>query len=502
MSDLVSQEYGLLPSGFNRMRLPEIRQQIVNELNTRMGFAFETRTDSITGQFISIFAEREATLWELAEAVYHAMYPISAFGTNLDHSVSFAGVRRLFAMRSNAWVVCYGEEGTRLQAGLIIRNQNTQDEFLLRNEIVISRRRAIDVTFAFEEIVVGNSYWVRINTVSFTHVAVEGDTPLTIAAEFADQLLATRLQVHLNANIIRLWNIESVAFQFQISTNILLTELGNYDFVDAANFGPLEVGAGNLNQIVSKVNGWERVNNLIDGHEGRDTERDDQLRLRYDLGVYRLGAATLPAIKANLQQNVVGIIAVEVFENPEDFEDDEGRPPHSIEVVAFGADPIDIAQEIFRLKAAGIDTYGDIEIMVEDTAGFQHLIKFNRPTVIYFWVKVEILLYNREQFPDNGIELMQKIVADYGNTIGIGGDVILQRFFGPIYSGVPGIQHIRILVAYSEIEPEGVSEETGSTFVVPEDDEFTDQNVMLISRQLSQFDHTRVIVLMRDSRYV
>ena len=64
MSDVIADlEYGMLPTGFSRMRLPEIRQAIINSLQTKTGLTFETRPNSITGQFIDVFAEREAVIW-------------------------------------------------------------------------------------------------------------------------------------------------------------------------------------------------------------------------------------------------------------------------------------------------------------------------------------------------------------------------------------------------------------------------------------------------------
>src|SRR5580765_6469481 len=137
------------------MRLPEIRQTIIDTLQTTTGLTFETRPDSITGQFINVFAEREATLWEIAETVYHAMYPISATGVNLDHSVSFAGVRRLFAQRSTVWCACYGIETTIITAGSIVRSSLTQDNFLLDADVTISRQNAIDSTVSVDSAVVG-----------------------------------------------------------------------------------------------------------------------------------------------------------------------------------------------------------------------------------------------------------------------------------------------------------------------------------------------------------
>ena len=137
-------DYGVLPSGFSRMRMPEIRQSIINALTQSLGIDLETRPDSITGQFIDVFAEREATMWELAEAVYFAMYPISATGINLDHAVSFAGVVRLFAEKSTAWCACYGVEGTIIPPGSLVRSANNQDNFLLDTPVTISRQNAID----------------------------------------------------------------------------------------------------------------------------------------------------------------------------------------------------------------------------------------------------------------------------------------------------------------------------------------------------------------------
>src|SRR5207342_3385017 len=106
-----------------------------DDLQSRTKLTFETRPDSITGQFIDVFAEREATVWELAEAVYHAMYPVSAFGVNLDHSVSFAGVTRLFALQSLVWVNMYGTQGIIISAGATVRSSTSGEDFVLQQDV-------------------------------------------------------------------------------------------------------------------------------------------------------------------------------------------------------------------------------------------------------------------------------------------------------------------------------------------------------------------------------
>jgi len=484
MSDLVNpNDYGVLPTGFSRMRLPEIRQAIITSLQTTTGLTFETRTDSITGQFIDVFAEREATLWELAEAVYHAMYPISAYGVNLDHAVSFAGVRRLFPQTSNVWCILYGQETTLIAAGAMVRSNINQETFILQNDVTISRQVCIDFTVAIDYAIVGNDYWIRIDAALFTYHAVGGDTTLTIANNLYTQLLASNLVMTLDANQISGHKIESVPFNLQISTDIRLVEIGSIGNFNAENFGPISVAANTVTQIISTQTGWEEVNNIVDGAIGRNLETDEELRLRYDTGVFRIGAATLPSIKANLEQNIVGIQNVEVFENEDDVTDSDGRPPHSIEVVAYGGDPQEIGNQIWLTKAAGIDTYGSVSITITDSTGYAHIINFNRPTPIFAWVNVTIDLYDEEIFPDTGVQQIQAVVVQTGNNFGIGKDIIIQRFLGPIYANVPGIANVTITVAI-----------TSDPNTVPSPGAYGSANIAISSRELSQFDLTRVSV--------
>ncbi len=482
-------DYGVLPSGFSRIRMPEIRQSIIDALTQSLGIVFETRPDSITGQFIDVFAEREATMWELAEAVYFAMYPISATGINLDHSVSFAGVRRLFAEKSSAWCACYGIEGTTIPAGSIIRSNNSQDNFLLNAPVTISRQAAIDTILSIDSAFSGQEYWIRVNQSVYRYTCLAGETNVIIAQQLATKLLNSGLEIALDANQIRIYGIESISYLLQLSADIGIVRISSIGVFTCEVFGPVDVRAHGLTQIVSVLMGWEAVDNIVDGRMGRDLETDDELRLRYNTGVFLLGAATLESIKANLQQNVPGIINVEVYENINDVTDADGRPPHSIEVIAYGGDPQIIAEQIYLTKAAGIDTFGTTQVMVTGSSGYQHEINFNRPLPMYIWVHVEVTLYNEETFPDNGVEQIQLIVTRTGDAFGVGKDVIPQRFFGPIYQGVQGIANLVINVA-SKSDPD----------TVPTPGEFSTNIIPIGAREISDFDVTKVVVVIYDMR--
>jgi uncharacterized phage protein gp47/JayE len=433
MSDVINPlEYGVLPTGFSRMRLPEIRQAIIESLQNKTQLTFETRPDSITGQFIDVFAEREAVIWELAQAVYHAMYPISAFGVNLDHAVSFAGVIRLWALQSIAWVNFYGAQGTVVPASTVVRSQIDQYNFVLQDDVTIDIDAAGDVTFAVDAaVVIGRVYSITLTrageaVVTASYTAVLADTNVTIATHLTTALVVVNYVTQQDANLIRAYRVDGLLFEASHSAGIAVTQLGSTGLVKAENYGPMEIPIGTITEIVSTLNGLDFVSNVTPGQSGRETETDDQLRQRYRLGVYRLGAATMPSIQANLEQNILGLISVSVYENVNNFVDPDGRPPHSIEVVAYGGDPQSIGEEIFRVKPAGIETFGSVSIAVNDSTGFEHIIKFNRPSPIYIWVNVTVSKYTEELFPANANVVISDIIVDVGNSFGVGKDIIIQ----------------------------------------------------------------------------
>jgi uncharacterized phage protein gp47/JayE len=477
----LSDPYGMLPSGFVRMRYPEILQAIITDLQARTGLTFETRPDSITGQFIATFAEREAAMWELAEAVYHAMYPISASSINLDHSVSFSGVKRLFAIKSVVWCGCYGQEGTVISAGSIIQSNISLDHFLLDTNVTILKTNAVDVTLRVTTAVEGELYWVNVNGQTCSYTALAGDTPIEIVNNLMIKVESTPYEVEVDGDHIRIYNFEATPFTIDHSVNMTVFKLGSPGWFTAENTGYVDVTPNTLNIIISTAVGWDSVNNYIIGHMGRPLETDDELRLRYEKGVFRLGAGTLDSIKANLLQNVPGIISLNVYENKTDVMDNDGRLPHSIEVVVYGGDTKQIAQEIYLRKAAGIDTNGAIEVVVLDSSGYKHYINFNRPTEIWTWVNVAVTLYTEESFPDNAYQIVQKAVIETGNAFGVGKDIILQRFYGPIYKALSGVGRLDITACIS----------TDPNYV-PLPTDYLPNNIPIAANQLSRFTPLRV----------
>jgi uncharacterized phage protein gp47/JayE len=477
---------GVTPDGFVRPRLPEIRVEIVEAITTRLravGYAglIETRPDSLMGLLIDTFAERETAVWEQAEALYYAMYPSSASGAQLDRAVSFTGVTRLVAEQSSVYEMLYGLEGTVVPAGSQIRNAVTQTLWATVTAATIGAGQAGDVSL---RPVVANStaYTVTLDGTPHTYNSDASATLAEILAGLVAVVTGTGYTVTSDGAVLRVQADGRETFTLQTSASLVLVQLGTPTLMRSVDTGNITAEVGELTGIVTLVPGWNSASNLQVASTGRLAETDAELRERYKLGVYALGAATLPALQANLEARVAGIRTVKVFENDSDTTDTVGRPPHSIHVVAEGGLDTDIAQAIFTYKAAGIDTYGAVTVEVLDSEGTSHTIHFDRPTPVYVWIKAVLTLLpaTEEAFPPDGFAQIENNLLAAGNALGVGADVIWQRLLKAVHA-VPGVAEAALTLATSA----GPGGPPGA---------YTEANITIAPFQVARFDVSRIEV--------
>lgn len=479
--------YGVTSAGFERIRLPEIREEIIEALRTNLrakGFPdnIETRPDSVMGVMIDTFADREAALWEMSEAVYFSMYPGSATGAQLDRAVSFAGVKRLSAEFSQAYVMLYGNAGTVVPAGTQIRNRVTQTVWETQDAVTIGLGSVSDVTLV-PTVANATTYIVNINGTPYQYVS---DASATLA-EVQSGLVAALATAPVTASSvpggIRVLASQTATLNITLSASLAATQLGTTTTARTSVRMPEATAPGDLNSMVTLVPGVTSVTNPLPGTVGRLDETDAELRARYETGVYRLGAATLPSIAPNIMANVAGVTDIRVFANNTDATAN-GRLPHSIHVVVEGGLDEAVARAIYNYKAGGIDTNGAVVRTLQTAEGDQ-VIKFDRPTRVYVWVRATVTLLPaaEEAFPASGFEDIRRAIADMGARQKIGQDVVLQKYFGPIYR-TPGVASVALQVAYS----------TNPAFV-PTSGSWQSTNITIGDTQKAAFDLSRIEVL-------
>ncbi|CAP41328.1 baseplate J/gp47 family protein [Bordetella petrii] len=480
--------YGVTPDGFVRPRLPEIRQEIVGDLVARLkaaGFSgdVQTRPDSIFGLVIDTFAEREAALWEQAEGVYYAMYPGSATGVSLDRAVSFTGVTRLADEKSRAYVVLYGQPGTVVPAGAQISNVLTQTLWATVEDAVIATGGAADVSLV-PTVADSTTYTVTVDGTAYAYTSDATASIAEILSGLVAALSTSAYAVSSNGAAVRIQSDGRQDFTVSVSANIAFDQVGSPALVETLTAVAEDAAPGTLTGIVTRVDGWDAVDNLQASAPGRLAENDAELRARYPSGLSRLGAATLPSIAPNVRDKVVGVAAIKVYQNDSDVVDASGRPPHSLHVVVDGGLDDEIGDAIFRTKAGGIDTYGSVVVSVEDDEGANHLIRFDRPAPVYVWVKASLTLLpaSEQEFPTDGYARVAAAILATGQAHQISQDVLQQRFFCAIYQ-TQGIAMVDLVFAHS----------TDPGFV-PTQGDYSAENVPIQEFEVAKFDATRVEV--------
>lgn len=432
---------GVTPYGFVKMRLPEIRQAIAADLKNRLVAAgldgnIETRPDSVLGILIDTFAEREAALWENAEAVYNAMYPQTAVGVSLDRAVSLAGVSRLAAQKAYTRLIFWGAKGTVVPKGAQASAENGS-LWAMDEAVSISETAAAGLVLQATSDDVG----LTCNGVMYRF---SGKQPLAgLAAKFEGSGLAANydgVNLTLTAQ-------DGVNRRFGDFVGLQVLEMGTA--VAATASDNATAAAGEINRLVAPLTGVSRVGNPMAASAGRAVETDAELAYRHSMAVYRLGRATLPALAANIRADVPQIREIGVFANSGDTVDAYGRLPHSVHVVADGGDVEAIARAIWTYKAAGIDTHGSIVQEIQTDFGRQ-TVRFDRITPVYVWIKAQItLLPETEQaFPAAGFAQIRESLLQAADVFGLGDDVLYQKFYYAVFR-TAGVATVDLKIARS-----------------------------------------------------
>jgi uncharacterized phage protein gp47/JayE len=449
--------FGITPQGFLIKKFENIKSEIENALKLALGNDLNLLPQSVLGQLVAIFAERETLLWELAQAVYYSQYPDTAEGTSLDNVCSITGTVRKQATKSYGQAIALGQNGTIIPIDSIVSVPNSlTSKFKVKSTYVINSQLSRVQKIEFSDVPDSGTFkltYGSYSTVSLDYQATAGTvktalealpigTTLKVEGDFSNGFLVffrkkgSYLDLGVSNNTLTKNSnpvIISIAKQYGVEINI-----------EALDYGEILGNADTIVSIDTPVFGWDRVINLEDVYVGRERETDAELRVRRLEEITIAGKATANAIIAALKA-IQGVQAVTVFVNNSDITDLNGLPPHSIEATVYGGDNDDIAKTLFDTVAAGIKTHGSISLQVFDAQGFQHTVKFSRPTEIDIYVKVDLTIDNN-LFPVNGIDLVKDYILAYGKSLQVGDDVIVVPKLISSFATVAGILDADIYV--------------------------------------------------------
>lgn len=475
--------FGITPQGFVRKRLADIRPELISQFEAEFG-SIDVSAGSVFGVIIGIMAKEFADEWELLEAVYFSLYPSSADGTSLDNVGDFTGVKRLAATQTIGVIQATGDLGTAINIGAVFSVVNVGDRFTVSDNRTINAATAVRVLIDIDTVTDSINYDVTINISTSTFNSGIGATKESIAAGLVAQILLSPENINAIDNLDGTFFVESPDFTVEFAAiltaeMVFITATNNVPVI-AEQFGKIQGLADTVTVIETPLSGLNSVNNDLDFTVGREIETDTEFRIRRSASLQVTGAGTVEAIRSRLLQ-VIGVTAAFVEENDTDIIDGDGRPPHSFESIVAGGDDQDIADLLWLIKPAGIQTTGTETIPVIDSQGGTHNILFSRATEIFLHVRITLTLTPEETYPVNGDQLVADNVLAYGQTSTIGVDVYVQRFYAPVYE-VQGIATALIEIATSPLagDPPGA---------------FQTVNLPISNTEVAVFDSGRITVI-------
>ena len=487
--------YGVTDDGFVIKRQSVIRTELETRIQAIFGAGILLDANEPMGQWIGILSEREAILWELAQAVYDAFYPDTAQEAQLSEVVTITGHERNDSTYSTVTLKCIGTIATVIPAGAIASVDGDSDKKFetLADGIIVAGTDEIQ-TIAFSGTpTIGNFQLVydgeATANIGFGAVALDvqnalnalvGLSAVTVAGTFAGDFVVTFAGADGSQpqNLLTTLNNTLEDAGGALTIAVAETVAGDYAHIDiearAIEKGAMTVYADTITVIETVIAGWSNVTNELDVTSGNDIETDAALRIRRTTSIQIGGAASVGAIYAHVV-DIDAVTAARVFNNRTNVVDGSGRPPHSLEVVALGGTDDEIAEAMWPVIPAGIEMVGTTVVSITDSQGFSQDVKFNRPSEIDIYFDITITIDAALYPAATGEATIQAAVLAYAAAnYGIGQDVITDWLFCPVNS-VPGITNIVLKIGVAPAPA-------------------TDANIVIADNELSAWDSTRITV--------
>lgn len=476
-------DYGLTNQGVNIKRLDTILEEMHEDLTDAWGVNTQQNSSSLLNVLLTNIADRIAELWELGMDVYNSQYPTTAEGMYLDNVGQFAGVTREDAAPSYYHILCTGIDGTAISANSVIASETSpvtylnpvKDEEISRDNFNIAVVKVVSID--------GNPLTVDLNGDVYSVAADSGTSSADLLEALASAIDNDDFTVYVDEDDGML-HIEAVNVTstntLVLSDNLTTDSVGCVFTYATEENGDIYLPEGAITEITKSITGLTSVVNVGTYIAGREVETDTEYRQSYLKKIFARAARMVDSIRSAILENCQGVTSVSVYENDSDETDDEGRYPHSIEVVCDGGDDTEIAQQILNTKAAGISTYGDTVVTLVGEFDEELIIRFNRPEYLNLWVYCEVTATQGSSLPSDYADLIRGVIVEQVGLLECGDDVIPQSIFLPdIYSSVSNVGYVEILMETGDEQP----------------DEYTQHNIQVSNRERATIDESMIEVV-------
>lgn len=205
---------------------------------------------------------------------------------------------------------------------------------------------------------------------------------------------------------------------FQLTSGVTIPGGGSIDGIfQSVASGPIPIGAGALNQIVTNVIGWETVTNATAGTVGQSTETDAASRLRRRQTIGIQSKTTAQAVMSRVMA-VTGVKSMTFLENiatTTQTIQTISMVRNSIWACVSGGVDADVALALLQSKSAGTAFNGGTSVSVTDpVSGQAYTVLFDRPTAVPILIRVTVRANSSVSNPTAAVV---QAVTDYANGL-------------------------------------------------------------------------------------
>ncbi len=447
--------FGVTPEGFVQKTVEDILAELSDDEIEAFGAAFNTTPASLAGQMNAIFGDKVAELWEVAAAVYAALYPDSSQDAALDGVSAFTGVTRLAATKSTVTLRANLDAGTILNVGRVVSVSVTGERFITREQVQNGTgvQANIAVEAESEEFgpILGSAGTIDTIESPVSGWTAEAAIDSSLTEPFAlsnGQTLfietdggAVQTVTFITGDFVAIGAALAAEVAAAIDANT--TGISSFDANGAVRCvsdtdGPgssIQITGGTANPQLGFATDLVAGMNDSDALIGRNIESDQDMRIRREELLRISGAGTLEALRSAVRE-VLNVLQAFVFENVTLVTDPNGLPAKSFEVVASGGLDQTAAQAIFDTKPVGQESFRDpggngVTVVIEDSQGVDHDINFSRPTEVPMFIDVDVSVEGTvfgggDQ--NAGVQQVKDALSVLGQQQQIGGDVYILRY--------------------------------------------------------------------------
>lgn len=480
---------GIVMAGMTREGLRIKRQiDVINDLKrdavpifqdlVPVGDIVDTSDASTLGRIIGLYSDPLSELWELSQAVYLAFDPDSATGRSLDDIVAYGGLTRRKETATTADVYVYGNVGALIQTWNAVRSGDKGLTFNFVEPMELSPEKSHGIGFVINDVQAQTNYRIYYRQSfesEYVYIEYTSDSSPSIDGVMEGILDEVNNSSLFKAEEIdgRIWvsaKTELAIYDFYVSNLLTLDKVIGVGKVKADKVGEYPQAPNTIDRIATPMWGWDSVTNPIQANTGQFKETDAQLRERFRNSKAVRATNIIESLYGSLY-DLDGVNNIVIYENVEDYEDDQGLPPHSFLVIADGGLESEIAKAIWLNRPAGIKSYGNTDIDIIDRYGYTRTISFSRPIMKDIMVRMELTRF--ENFPPDGDEEIKSNLVNFVGSINTGQNLIYSRLYTPINR-----------VVGHQVDNLEVSEDGGDTWVMQNINSDLDEKIRLLHENI------------------